>query len=446
MTSRDPRDTINASPMSAFQILAVALTVALLGLDGFDVLSISFAAPGIAAEWKIDRAALGIVLSMELFGMAAGAFSIGALADRIGRRPAIIGCLCGMAAGMFLCATAHGVAELSAFRFLTGIGIGGMLASANSMTAEYANDRRRHLCVSLTTIGYPLGAIAGGMLAAHLLAGHGWRSVFLIGGFASIVCLPLVIWRLPESIAFLVARRPGRALSRINRVLFRMGHEPIDALPPPPGTADRQPAPHFLRGDMRHFTILLSLACFFHMATFYFILKWVPKIVVDLGFAPSSAAGVLVWANVGGATGGLLFGLATARFRLLPLSVGVLALSTIMVTVFGRSGSSLFDLSLLAATAGMFTNSAMVGLYAIAAQGFPTETRAAGTGFVIGVGRGGAAFSPVLAGYLFKTSHGLPSVAMILASGSLLAACCLIVAFWRQPSHEAPTDDGRLSA
>ena len=408
--------------------------MALLGLDGFDVLSISFAAPGIAAEWKIDRAALGIVLSMELFGMAAGAFSIGALADRIGRRPAIIGCLCGMAAGMFLCAIAHMVGALSAFRFLTGIGIGGMLASANSITAEYANNRRRHLCVSLTTIGYPVGAIAGGVLAAHLLARHGWRSFFLIGGFASLICLPLVMWRLPESIAFLVARRPEHALSRINGVLARMGHEPIDALPPRPGTADRRSALDFLRGDMRRFAIMLSCACFFHMATFYFILKWVPKIAVDMGFAPSAAAGVLVWANVGGAAGGLLFGLATARLRLVPLSVGVLALSAIMVAVFGQSGSSLFELSLLAAAAGMCTNSAMVGLYAIAARGFPTEARATGTGFVIGVGRGGAAFSPVLAGYLFKTGHGLPGVAMILASGSLLAACCLSAAFRRQPS------------
>jgi len=61
------------------------ITVGLTALDGFDVLSIAFAAPGIAAEWGIDRAALGVVLSMELMGMALGAIVLGGVADRIGR-------------------------------------------------------------------------------------------------------------------------------------------------------------------------------------------------------------------------------------------------------------------------------------------------------------------------------------------------------------------------
>src|SRR3954463_2314224 len=147
--STDPRETLANAPMSALQILAVAVTIGLNGLDGFDVLSISFASPGIAAEWGIDRAVLGVVLSMELFGMAVGSVFIGALADRIGRRPVALGCLVVMATGMVLASTAHGVTALSVFRFVTGLGIGGMLAATNAMTAEFSNARRRNLAVAL---------------------------------------------------------------------------------------------------------------------------------------------------------------------------------------------------------------------------------------------------------------------------------------------------------
>ncbi|MDA1077235.1 MAG: MFS transporter, partial [Proteobacteria bacterium] len=129
--------------MGWFQISAVAICVALNALDGFDVLSISFASPGIAAEWGVDRAVLGIVLSMELLGMAVGSIVIGSIADRIGRRPTILLSLIIMAAGMFLASTAGRVEILSAYRFGTGLGIGGMLAAINAMAAEYSNNRYR---------------------------------------------------------------------------------------------------------------------------------------------------------------------------------------------------------------------------------------------------------------------------------------------------------------
>src|SRR3954470_14612423 len=126
---RDPRATIAQSPMSRAQIIAVAVTIALNALDGFDVLAISFASPGIAAEWGIDRAALGVVLSMELFGMAVGSVLLGGVTDRIGRRPMILGCLCVMALGMFMVPTTSSIGTLMMWRVFTGLGIGGMLAA-----------------------------------------------------------------------------------------------------------------------------------------------------------------------------------------------------------------------------------------------------------------------------------------------------------------------------
>lgn len=430
--SQDPREIILKSPMSRFQTIAVAITIGLNALDGFDVLAISFASPGIASEWGIDRAALGIVLSMELIGMALGSVILGGLADKIGRRPTILGCLAVMSTGMFLTTTAQNIAMLSVFRLATGLGIGGVLASINAMAAEYSSAKRRDLAVSLMSIGYPVGAVIGGSIAAILLKHFDWRSVFMFGSTVTALFIPLVLWRLPESVAFLCQKRPAGALERVNATLARMGHGSVPALPDVPAGAPRHSIVEIFSPALAMTTIAITAAYFLHVTTFYFILKWIPKIIVDMGFTPSSAASVLVWTNVGGATGGTLLGLAAQRFGVKPLTILVLILSTVMVMVFGRMAGDLTQLIMICAAAGFCTNAGIVGLYAIVAKAFPTHVRATGTGFVVGVGRGGSALAPVIAGFLFQGGFGLPAVATILGMGSVIAAAILFI--WKMPA------------
>ncbi len=418
----DPRERLSGAPMSALQIMVVALTVGLTALDGFDVLSISFAAPGIAAEWGIDRAALGVVLSMELFGMALGALILGAAADRIGRRPTMLACLLLMTGGMFMVTGARQIAGLEAWRFTTGLGIGGLLATANAVAAEFSNLRRRSLSVAFMAVGYPVGAVVGGSIVKVLLHDHDWRAVFYLGASATAAFIPLVLFVVPESVDWLARKQPANALHRINRALARMGHAPIAGLPPLTIQERKHPVAELFRPALRLTTILCALACFFHMMTFYFILKWIPKIVADMHFPATAAAGVLVWANVGGATGGAVLGLLSQRIGLRPLTIGFMLLSSILVVLFGQARADLSELSLLCAAAGFCTNAGIVGLYAIYAQAFPTQARATGTGFSIGLGRGGAAFGPIVAGYLFTWGYTLASVATCIALGSLLAA------------------------
>jgi benzoate transport len=425
--NKDPRDVIADSPMSALQILVVAITVGLNALDGFDVLSISFASPGIADEWGIDRAALGIVLSMELIGMAIGSILIGGVADKIGRRPTVLGCLLVMAFGMVMATTVTGLVDLSIWRIVTGLGIGGMLAAINAVAAEFSNTRRRHLSVSIMSIGYPLGAVVGGIVAARLLQGNDWRAVFYFGAAVTTLLIPVVFVFVPESVHWLARKQPAGALEKLNRALTRMGHTPLTTLPEVPAEVRKRSvadifAPEFIAG-----TVIVTLAYFFHIMTFYFIVKWVPKIVVDLGFAASSAAGVLVWTNVGGALGGAVFGLLTQRYSVKTLTIGVLMASTIMVAIFGRTPADLQRLSFICAMAGFCTNAGIVGLYAIIAQVFPTHVRAFGTGFTIGVGRGGSVLAPIIAGFLFAAGYSLPTVALMLALGSFLAAIVLLL-------------------
>lgn len=423
----DPRDTIAGSTMSTMQIIAVALTIGLNALDGFDVLSISFTSPGIAAEWGIDRGALGIVLSMELIGMAFGSLLLGGLADKIGRRPTTLGCLVLMVLGMYMATTVKGIVDLSIWRVITGLGIGGVLAAINAVAAEFSNARRRNLSVSIMAIGYPVGAVIGGIIASQLLKTHDWRSVFYFGSAITAFFIPLVYFFIPESVHWLTQKQPEGALEKINRTLKRMGHAAISALPTISMDARKRSIGDIFAPGLIGITLIVTAAYFLHITTFYFILKWVPKIVVDMGFAPSSAGGVLVWANVGGAIGGAVFGLLTQRFPVKQLSITVLVLSAFAVALFGRTPADLDRLAMVCAFAGFFTNAGVVGLYAILAQAFPTHVRAFGTGFAIGIGRGGSVLAPILAGFLFKAGHTLPDVAMVMAIGSLIAAGVLLL-------------------
>ncbi|MDB5714914.1 MAG: transporter [Sphingomonadales bacterium] len=424
----DPRIVIAQQPMRAAQIVVVAICIALNALDGFDVLAISFAAPGIAKEWGIGRAMLGVVLSMELIGMAIGSVLIGNVADRVGRRPTIIGCAIVMATGMFAAAGATGLGMLSITRLFTGFGIGGMLATTSAMVAEFSNDRRRPLALSLNIAGYSAGAITGGALASVLLADHGdWRSVFLCGGVATALLIPLVWMFLPESIESLIARRPVDALARVNGTLGRLGIAQVDALPERVATVEKTSFTALFSGGLRPVTILLTIAYFAQIMAFYYIQKWTPKIVVDMGFDPSEAGRVLVCANIGSLTGAIMLGLASQRFHLRSAIVFAMVAAFVAIGMYGVVRPNLLQLSIVAAIAGFFTNSGVVGLYPVLAQTYPAALRAGGTGFVIGMGRGGSAIGPVLAGALFATGASLLTVSLVLASGTLVAALMLVL-------------------
>ena len=422
----DPRDLMSNSDMSLRQVIVVAVTIALCALDGFDVLAISFASPGISSEWGIDRAALGFVLSMELLGMAIGNVVMGRFADAWGRRPIILFCVILMATGMWMATTANSVYDLSFWRVVTGMGIGGTLSAINAVAAEFANEKRRNLCVSLMVIGYPIGAVIGGTIAASLLQDNNWRSVFEFGAFATATLIPIVYFLVPESVAWLCEKQPANALQRINIILQRMGKKSVTSLPPPAPGNQQHSLVSIFAPELLPTTILVTFAYALHITTFYYILKWVPKIVVDMGFDASSAAGVLVWANLGGATGGALFGLLTQRFHLFKMTIGTLLLATTMVILFGTGFDNLYQLSLVSAAVGFFTNSGVVGLYAILAQVYSASTRATGSGFAIGTGRGGSVLAPILAGLLFAAGQGLQTVSIIMGLGSTLAA----VAIW----------------
>ncbi len=424
--STDPREVMDRSKMMWLQVIIVAITIGLNALDGFDVLAIGFALPGIAGEWGVDPAALGIVASMELIGMCLGSLLLGGTADKAGRRPTILFCLLVMTLGMFMVTTTGSVFSLSFWRIITGLGIGGMLPAINALVAEFSNIRRRHLCVSLMAIGYPIGGAIGGAIASGLLADYDWRSVFYFGASVTAFFIPMVIIFIPESVHWLTRKQPVSALEKINKTFKRLGHAALDALPSVSPDVRKKSIGDIFSPALMATTLIISSAYFFNLMTFYFIMKWVPKILVDMGFPQSTAGGVLVWANIGGAAGGAVFGLFTFRFGLKKLAIGAITLSAVFVAVFGRTSTDLALITMLCTISGFFLNAGVISLIAVAAQAFPTHARAFGTGFMIGFGRGLATLSPILTGLLFALGLALPSVAMAMAAGSLIAAIVLI--------------------
>jgi len=424
--STDPRQVLDDSAMSRLQYIIVGLTVGLNALDGFDVLAISFAGPGIAAEWELGNAGLGIVLSMELIGMAVGSVLLGSVADRIGRKPTIMGCLFAMAIGMFMVTITSSLTELSIWRVVTGLGIGGMLAALNAVTAEFSSRKQRARMIAIMTIGYPVGGVVGGSIVTNLMQYFDWRVVFYFGTAVTIVFIPLIHFILPESVHWLARKQPEGALDRINATMKRLGHAAIEQLPTIEEAARKVSTSFLFSRAMIATTILVTAIYFLHVVTLYYILKWTPKVVVDMGFPAYLAGEALTAASLGGALGCVFFGVLSTRFSLKALTIFTFAMAWVFTAIFGRAPAELGTIKLYVGMAGFFVNAGIVGMYAILANVFPTHARASGTGFAIGIGRGGSVLSPIVAGFLLEGGLDLPGVSLIMGAGSVIAAVLLL--------------------
>lgn len=414
------------APMHVRQWIAIAVCIMLSGLDGFDVLSTSFAAPGIAKEWGLKPAALGIVLSMELIGMAVGSVFLGRLADQVGRRPMTLACLVLMTIGMMATMLAPSVSVLAATRLATGLGIGGLISVTNAMVTELSNGRARGTVIALMAAGFPLGGIVGGTIVMPMLVAEGWRAIFAFGATATALCIPIVLLLLPESPDFLATQRDEDALRKTNKSLSRLGHPPLRQLQTLQQAFDQRPLADLFQGGWARVTISLTAAYLSHIFAVYFLIKWLPKIVVDMGYPAQQGSQALINANFGGLAGGLLFSVLLLRIPLRPLLGAVLLASSASYVLVGIGGDSLTTLGPAAIAANFFANAAMVGLYAQIALSFPPAARATGIGFVIGVGRCGAALGPVAGGLLLSANLPIAWVASLIGLGSLVAALAII--------------------
>ena len=407
--SRSPQQLINESPMSGAQIMAILVCILLNMMDGFDILIMAFTASSVSAHWSLDNSQLGLLLSAGLFGMAAGALFLAPYADKFGRKGLILLCTLIMGLGMIFSGYAPSPEVLVALRFVTGIGIGGMIASLNTLVSEHANDKNRGFAVSVLQTGNPIGGVLGGMLAVFLIGRYGWEVTFIVGGIATLALLPLVVWKLPESVSFLERRRPNNALQKINTILRNYGHEPVDALPdnassPADPSAGKQGIMSLFQGESLQRSLLLGLSFFMIMFSFYFVMSWTPKLLVQAGLSTSAGISGAIILNLGGIIGAPVLGYLSAKRGLQTLIAGYMVATALFMAVFGFVTANFVPALFVALLLGFFLFGSIIGLYALAPRVYEVENRAAGIGFAIGVGRIGAVVAPIVAGVVLDQS------------------------------------------
>ena len=431
----DPRQLLLDAPMSAFQTRAVATTVALCALDGFDVFAVTFAAPALLKDWGIDKAQLGLALSAGLLGMALGSLLLSPLADTFGRRRMLFVALAIMIAGTAWTAVVEGLGGLIASRLFTGLGIGAMIAVIMPLAAEYANSRRRDLAVALFGVGFPLGGIIGGFVSAYLLATFGWRSIFIAASGLGVVMAVVSARSLLDPVALVIARPGADGLARVNAFLARCGHSAVATLPPPPDSAKLPIGRLFERG-MAGTTLQITLIYFLVVIPVFFMQTWLPTLIADLGIVPAKAALISAFFSIGGVIAGLAIAATSARLGLRTILNLTLICGAAMIVAFSRLGANPAVLIAAAAVAGFFIQGSMVTLYAVVARTFPAEMRASGTGFVIGIGRVGSILPPLLAGALAAAGLERTGIALVMAAPAL-AALALLVSFVIRPPTTA---------
>lgn len=423
----DPRETLRTRRMSAAQWAGIVCCCGMMIVDGYDTLAISLALPGIAAEWATAKVALGGVVSIGLIGMALGALLLGPLGDMIGRRAVVFWGLGLTFAGMGLSAAASGIGHLMLWRLLTGIGMGGLVAVAYPLAAEYSNLRNRPTTLSMLVICFPLGGVFGGTVASWLMPEFGWRSAFLPGLVFPFVVACLCIRWLPEPLGLLIERPKPSSLAKANLYLRRVGLPVLDRLPPP-AQVDQVPVRRVLGREFLAPSIYLTLIYSLSSCVAYFLVAWLPQIVAGLGFTPAAAATVSVAVNVGGLAGAALTGIAIRRLGAFPAFLAVLLGLAAIVAVIGVAPANMLLLRVLGFLAGIGIWGAIVGMNVLIAEAYPVEVRATGNGFVVGSSRWAAAAGPVLGGLLF--SQGLSAAASCAAAAlPCLAAAGLLAQF-----------------
>ena len=416
------REQINSRNMSVFQIQTVFICTLINMMDGFDVLVMSFAAASVSSEWTLTPYQLGILLSAGLFGMAIGSISLGALADRLGRKRLVNICLVIVTAGMFASAYSENQEQLLAFRFVTGIGIGGMLATLTTLVSEYSNESSRGLCIGFLQSGYPLGALLGGIVSVYLIDSFGWRSLFIFGGSLSLIMLPFVFWKLPESLDFLLLRGNQADKSKIQQILTKLQIETSESLHTTEESEKKADWISLFSSDSRANTLYLWTCYFLLMFSFYFVVSWTPKLLVDAGLTTGQGISAGVYLQAGGLVGAISLGLLGYKYKVPILTSVFFCCGVAAMLFYGLVELNLVSLMLVAAVMGFFLIGAMIGLYTIAPSVYPANVRVSGVGLAIGIGRLGAIVAPLAGGIILNSGYSTDEIFVIFSIPLILAA------------------------
>jgi len=421
-------EVVENQEMGWFPISTFLLCCLVMLADGFDNQAINYAAPAIIEEWGINRALMTPVFNISIVGWMTGSIVFAMLADRIGRRPSTL--LAVLLFGAFTLAIplSTNLYELAVLRFCAAFGVGGAMPMAISLISDYAKTKSRGLRITLMYLGYTAGSSGGGILAAELIPQFGWRSVFYVGGVGALVVAALLFAGLPESVRYLVLRRP--ADSRIYdyaRKLRPSAHfDPQTTFVIEESIRKGVPISHLFTENRSMMTVFLWLALGFSFFTHFFLSQWLTTLLTpELGFANAARTQALFQL---GAAFAFIFGFLIDK-KGVPIMTFTMILGAVPVAAIGIvTGAGAPITMAMALASGILVLGGNIGLNAISSMIYPTFIRSTATGAAFAVARIGAILGPAIAGYLIYLKTPLDTIFLVGALPMLAAgvACFML--------------------
>lgn len=426
----DVQHFINAQPLSAYQWRVVLLCFLIVFLDGLDTAAMGFIAPALTQEWGIDRASLGPVMSAALIGMVFGALGSGPLADRFGRKLVLVGAVFLFGLFSLFSAFSANVDQLLVLRFLTGLGLGAAMPNATTLLSEYTPERLKSLLVTSMFCGFNLGMAGGGFVSAKLIPAFGWHSLLLIGGLLPLLLtLVLLLW-LPESARYLVVRNKGD--ERVRRVLAPIAPSEIAvasgfSVPEQQTVQSRNVFRVIFSGTYSAGTLLLWLTYFMGLVIVYLLTSWLPTLLRDSGASLEQAASIGALFQLGGVLSAVGVGWAMDRFDPHRVIGVFYLLAGVFAWLVGQSLGQMTLLATLVLVAGMCINGAQSAMPSLAARFYPTQGRATGVSWMLGIGRFGAILGAWIGATLLGLGWNFEQVLTALVLPAALATAAVLV-------------------
>jgi AAHS family 4-hydroxybenzoate transporter-like MFS transporter len=419
---------IDGRRLNGFNYFIIVLSWLITAFDGVDAVMIGFTLPYIRDELGLTTAMLSYIAAAGNAGMAVGALLAPLLADRLGRRPAVVVTAVGV--GVFMAATAWAGSfeSLLVMRFVNGLAIGGLLPLAWALNIEFVPKRLRATVVTVIMVGYSVGSALAGPLTNAVAPAYGWQGVYFVSGVGALICAAALWLWLPESIRFLAfkERRPdvvARTLRRLDPTSDATENDRFvlsDEVEARAGKAGTSNLAQLFAGGLRAVTPLLWLSYFMSSMGVFFLVSFGPTVLEDLDVARPTAALVKSAASILGAGAGLLLMRFTDRFG--PISISsyaAFAVPVLLLVGFGSFAGDGFIAMVLIGTTLMF--GAHFGMHSIAGIYYPSAVRATGAGAASAVAKCGAILGPLVGGVVLS-SH-LP----LVRTYALLAACPVVV-------------------
>jgi AAHS family 4-hydroxybenzoate transporter-like MFS transporter len=405
-------DFIDKGSITSQQILVVALCFVFNMLDGFDITAMAVVASSVSSDLSLTDDLLGWIFSFALAGMMVGAMVLAPVADIIGRRVLIILSLLLVGVSILLTSKADSLGPFIILRFVSGMGAGALLACQASLAAEYSPEKYRALSVALVTAGYPTGAMMTSVVASYILPEYGWRSMFVFGGLITLGMVVVAWLMIPESLKYLLEKQPKNALIKINGILQKLKHSPIEQMPELINSTQNKTSilnnmRMLLSAEYRRLSLTLWTAFCCAYATLYFLMSWIPKLMENAGYDMAAGRNAFFLFNLGGVIGIYLLGYLSIKWKLTNLIFNLSIASAISMIAFALAPNELNTLLILIVMIGILQQSAFTGLYGVAAKAYPTEIRSTGVGWAIGLGRIGAVIGPAVAGYLILAGYDM---------------------------------------